>query len=98
VPELGNVAICLAKLEERDAAVGAAAATVEAGPDSWVAHFAAAVAHAILGDVDGSLALLERALALGANPSHIEADEDLAVLRGRPEYRALVDEASSSES
>jgi serine/threonine protein kinase/tetratricopeptide (TPR) repeat protein len=91
VEQLGNVAICLAKLGEREAAVEAATATLDAGPESWVAHFAAAVTHAILGDVERSLALVERALALGASPSHIESDEDLAVLHERPEFRNLLE-------
>jgi serine/threonine-protein kinase len=95
VEELGNVAICLAKLGERDAAFAAAKETVEVGAESWVAHFAAAVAHAVLGDFERALELLERALALGASLSHIESDDDLAGLRDRPEYQKLLERSAA---
>jgi len=95
VEQLGNVAICLGKLGERDAALAAAADTVEAGPESWVAHFTAAIAHALAGEPDSALTLLERAVDLGASVSEVEAEEGLAVLRDRLEYRNLLERSAA---
>jgi tetratricopeptide (TPR) repeat protein len=96
VEELGTVAICLAKLGEREAALRAAGEAVEIGPESWIAHYKAAVAHALAGDSASALALLERALALGASASQAAEDDDLSVLRGDPDFQALIDRASQA--
>jgi hypothetical protein len=53
------------------------------------------VAHAVLGDFERALELLERALALGASLSHIESDDDLAGLRDRPEYQKLLERSAA---
>ena len=89
--ELGNLAVCRAKLGERNAALASARQVLEAGPASADAHYMAAVVHALLDDAPRSLELLERALELGASVSEATADDDLAVLRDLPRYRALIE-------
>jgi tetratricopeptide (TPR) repeat protein len=91
VEQRGNVAICLAKLGERDEALKAAARTLEAGPDSWVAHYKAAVAHALVGEPDRALILLGRALELGASTAQAADDDDLAAIRSLPEFQSLLE-------
>ena len=94
VEQLGNVAICLAKLGERDAALRAAEETVDAGPESWIAHYKAAVAHALAGDPAGALDLLERAFVLGASVSQAAEDDDLEAIRSLPEFQSLLNRGS----
>ena len=65
-----------------------------AGPTSWVANYRAAVTHALLGNPARALALLERALDLGASVSEAAQDDDLAVLRDLPEYRELLERST----
>ena len=91
VRQLKNIAICLAKLGEKEAALKASQQALEAGPASWDAHYGAAVVHALTGDASGALAFLEKALALGASVSTAKGDDDLASLRGRPEFRKLLE-------
>jgi serine/threonine-protein kinase len=94
VRQLRNVAICLAKLGQKDAALKTARQALDAGPSSADAHYGAAVVHALTGDAAGALALLERALALGASASLAQDDDDLASLRARPEFRELLERAA----
>jgi eukaryotic-like serine/threonine-protein kinase len=94
--QLTNVAICLAKLGQRDAARQAARQAVEAGPSSGDTHYGAAVVHALTGDAPGALGLLEKAFALGASVSVARDDDDLASLRSRPEFKKLLERAAST--
>ena len=89
--QLKNVAICLAKLGERQEALRAAAAALDAGPSSADTYYGAAVVHALTGDAPGALALLEKAFTLGASTSLARDDDDLASLRARPEFRKLLE-------
>ena len=93
--QLTNVAICLAKLGQKDAAREAARHAIEAGPSSAVTHYGAAVVHALTGDPPGALDLLEKAFALGASVSLARDDDDLASLRARPEFKKLLERAAT---
>ena len=93
--QLTNVAICLAKLGQRDAAREAARHAIEAGPASADTHYGAAVVHALTGDAPGALDLLEKAFALGASVSLARDDDDLASLRARPEFKKLLERAAN---
>ena len=92
--QLKNVAICLAKLGERDEALRAGAAALEAGPSSADAHYGAAVVHALTGDPSGALALLEKALKLGVSANLARDDDDLASLRAHPGFSRLLERAA----
>jgi Flp pilus assembly protein TadD len=93
--QLTNVAICLAKLGQTEAARQAAGQALEAGPSSADTHYGAAVVHALNGDAPGALDLLEKAFALGASVSLAREDDDLASLRARPEFKKLLERAAS---
>jgi eukaryotic-like serine/threonine-protein kinase len=94
--QLTNVAVCLAKLGQGDAARQAALQAVAAGPSSGDTHYGAAVVHALTGDAPGALDLLEKAFALGASVSLARDDDDLASLRSRPEFKKLLERAGST--
>jgi serine/threonine-protein kinase len=96
--QLKNVAIGLAKLGEREEALRAANAALEAGPASADAHYGAAVVHALLGDAHAALAALDKALELGASPSQAEQDDDLAALRARPGFRSVIEKARTAQT
>jgi len=96
--QLKNLAICLAKLGEREEALKAAAETLEAGPGSGDAHYGAAVVHALLGDTEQALRALGEALELGASPALAELDDDLASLRALPAFRLLLDKAKTTQT
>jgi tetratricopeptide (TPR) repeat protein len=98
VEQLGNVAICLAKLGEREAALQAAEDALEAGPESWVAHYTAAVANALAGESDRALILLGRALELGASAAQAADDDDFASIRSLPGFQSLLKAAFVSPS
>jgi tetratricopeptide (TPR) repeat protein/TolB-like protein len=91
VRQLRSVAICLAKLGQKDAALQTARQALDAGPSSADAHYGAAVVHAVTGDAPGALVLLEKAFSLGASASQARDDDDLASLRSRPEFRRLLE-------
>jgi serine/threonine-protein kinase len=94
--QLKNVAICQAKLGQKAAALKTAQQALDAGPSSADVHYGAAVVHALSGDATGALALLEKALALGASARLAEDDDDLASLRARPEFRKLLERAATA--
>jgi tetratricopeptide (TPR) repeat protein/TolB-like protein len=93
--QLKNLAICLAKLGEHDEARRLAAAALEAGPKSADAHYGAAVVHALTGDAPGALALLGKALDLGASASLARDDDDLASLRALPGFDRMLERAAT---
>ena len=96
--QLKNVAICLAKLGEREEALRAAATALEAGPASADTHYGVAVVQALLGNTKEALVLLGKAFELGASPSLAKQDDDLASLRTTPGFEKLVGRASSARS
>jgi TolB-like protein/Flp pilus assembly protein TadD len=95
--QLKNVAICLAKLGERDEALRVAAEALEAGADVADTRYGVATVHAVLGDTTSALAELERALALGTSPFLVERDDELAPLRQTPGFRDLVRKAKARQ-
>jgi serine/threonine-protein kinase len=95
--QLKNVAICLAKLGEREAALRAAAQALEAGPAVADTRYGVATVHALLGDTRQALVLLGEAFALGASPTLAEQDDELAPLRALPEFRELIGKAKQSQ-
>ena len=95
--QLKNVAICLAKLGQRDEALAALQKAIDAGPSSADTQYGTAVVHALLGDgPQVALPALEKALALGASASLAKDDEDLASLRALPRFRELLEAASAA--
>jgi tetratricopeptide (TPR) repeat protein len=96
VEQLSNVAVCRAKLGQRESALKAAEKALAAGPESWLAHYLAAVTHALVGDETGALDLLERALELGASAQEIARNDDLAAVRRTPRFQTLTGRAESS--
>jgi Flp pilus assembly protein TadD len=96
--QLKNLAICLAKLGEREEALRAAGQALEAGPGSADARYGVAVVHALLGDAEKALAVLGEALELGASPSQAEQDDDLAAVRALPGFRPLIEKARTAQT
>jgi eukaryotic-like serine/threonine-protein kinase len=94
--QLKNVAICLAKLGEREEALRAAGEALEAGPSSAEARYGAAVVHALLGETATALTVLGEALDLGVNPTQAEQDDDLAAVRALPAFRPLLEKAKTT--
>jgi tetratricopeptide (TPR) repeat protein len=95
--QLKNVAICHAKLGEREEALHAADQALEAGPTQADTRYGVAMVHALLGDDQRALALLGEALELGASPDLAERDDELAGLRTLPEFRRLIEKARLSQ-
>ena len=91
--QLKNVAICLAKLGEREQALRAAGQALEAGPASADTRYGVAMVHALVGDPQQALALLGQAFELGASPSLAEQDDELAAVRALPGFRPLLEKA-----
>jgi tetratricopeptide (TPR) repeat protein len=96
--QLKNVAICLAKLGEREEALRAAGLALEAGPASADARYGVAMVHALVGDPNQALALLGQALELGASPSLAEQDDELAAVRALPGFRPLLEKAKKAHT
>jgi tetratricopeptide (TPR) repeat protein len=94
--QLKNVAICLAKLGERDEARRAITRALDAGPTVADTRYGVALVHALLGDTEAALAELERAFALGASVSLAEQDDELAELRATPAFRRLLEKAKTA--
>jgi len=94
--QLKNIAICLAKLGQRDEALATLQKAIDAGPSSGDVQYGGAVVHALTGDGPGALSMLEKALALGASASQARDDEDLASLRALPRFREVLEAASAA--
>jgi len=87
-------AVCHAKLQERAAARKAVdAALAIAPPDSGVL-FQAAVALALIGEADRSVALIKQAVAAGYSLELIRDEEDFSTLRSRPDFQAIITAAA----
>ncbi|MGE5124974.1 MAG: protein kinase domain-containing protein [Betaproteobacteria bacterium] len=95
--QLKNVAICLAKLGERDEALRVAGQALEAGPANADTRYGVAMVHALVGDPEQALVLLGQALALGASPSLAERDDELAAVRALPGFRPLLEKTKAKE-
>jgi eukaryotic-like serine/threonine-protein kinase len=95
--QLKNMAICLAKLGEREESLHVAGEALKAGPTSGDTHYGVAVVHALLGDTKAALAVLGKAFELGASPTLAEQDDDLTAVRSLPEFRALLEKAKTKE-
>jgi tetratricopeptide (TPR) repeat protein len=91
--QLKNVAICLAKLGEREEALRVAGQALEAGPASADTRYGVAMVHALVGDPQQALALLGQALELGASPSLAEQDDEFAAVRALPGFGPLLEKA-----
>lgn len=64
---------------------------VRLNPEDETAHYNLACSLALLGRIDAALLELERAVELGyGDADHLEADEDLAALRGDARFVELV--------
>jgi tetratricopeptide (TPR) repeat protein/TolB-like protein len=88
--DLASLAICQAKLGERDAALGTAATALQAAPGDREPLYAAAAVHALVGDPARGLGYLEQALQKGASAARASRDDDLATLRALPGYPTLI--------
>ncbi len=87
---LASLAICQAKLGDRDAALGTAATALQVAPADREPLYAAATVHALAGDPSRGLGYLEQALQKGASAIRASRDDDLARLRDLPGYPALI--------
>jgi eukaryotic-like serine/threonine-protein kinase len=96
--QLKNLALCLAKLGDRAAALRVAGQALEAGPTSADTRYGVAMVHALVGDPNQALVILEEALALGASPSQAEQDDDLAAVRALPGFRSIIDKAKTGRN
>jgi len=68
-------------------------AAIARGGAAGVAHYRAARALALAGQAEAAIDRLEKAAAAGfATRQRVEAEADLASLRGHPRYQALVDQ------
>jgi tetratricopeptide (TPR) repeat protein/TolB-like protein len=94
--QLRNVAICLAKLGQRDDALAALQKASEASQSTSDSQYNTAVVHALLGDVERALPALAKALASGASASLAKDDEDLASLRALPRFREVLEAAKAA--
>jgi len=87
---LGRVAVYLAKLGQRtvaDQRVMSALALSPADPD---VIYHKAIVEALTGRSDAALTTLREAVARGYSPSEARSDNDLASLKGRPEFAAAL--------
>lgn len=86
--ELGHA---LTRLGEHARALAADARVVELAPEDPTAHYNLACSLALSGREEEACAGLERAIELGwSDAEHMEGDEDLASLRGKPRFEALL--------
>ena len=89
---LSRGAIMAAWLGQKSRAIDFIERAVAARPDGFIGLYNAACAYSILGDRDRALELLERSVRQGRGPlGWMEADEDLAGLRGDARFDAIMD-------
>ncbi|HSD25871.1 MAG TPA: protein kinase [Vicinamibacteria bacterium] len=96
--QLKNVAICLAKLGEREEALRVAGQALEVGPKSPDARYGVAVVHALVGDTARALTVLGEAFDLGASPALADQDDDLAAVRALPGFRSAIEKARTAQT
>jgi Tfp pilus assembly protein PilF len=87
---LASLAICQAKLGDRDAALGTAATALQVAPADREPLYAAAAVHALVGDPARGLGYLEQAFQRGASATRASRDDDLANLRALPGFPPLM--------
>jgi tetratricopeptide (TPR) repeat protein len=87
---LVQLAVYEAKLGEPARARDHARQALDLAPGDADVHYGAAVVHALGGDPDAAVAALARALGHGYSRSVARADDDLASVRGRPDFQSLV--------
>ena len=90
-PELlSTLAVALAKLGQRSAAITAADEAAAAGPKDPRVLLRQAQVYTLLGSLEAALAALDRAVGNGMNVSRINDEEDFEPLRKLPRYSEIV--------
>jgi tetratricopeptide (TPR) repeat protein len=87
---LSTLAVLLAKLGQKSAAIAAADQAAAAGPKDPRVLLRQAQVYTLLGSLDAALTSLDRAVANGVSVSRIEDEEDFEPLRKLPRYSAIV--------
>lgn len=96
---LSRGAIMAAWLGQKGRAMDFIERAVAARPDGFIGLYNAACAYSILGDRDRALELLERSVRHGRGPlGWMEADEDLAGLRGDARFDVIMDRVRATSS
>jgi len=94
---LGRAAIMAARLDQKQRAIEYAQSAVTNGVDGYTGLYNAACAYSVMGDRDGAIALLERAVKnASGNLAWIEGDSDLDNLRGDPRFQAIIERMRAS--
>lgn len=90
-PELqSTLAVVLAKLGQRSAAIAAADEAAAAGPKDPRVLLRQAQVYTLLGSLEAALTALDRAVDNGMNVSRIKDEEDFEPLRKLPRYLEIV--------
>jgi serine/threonine protein kinase/tetratricopeptide (TPR) repeat protein len=86
---LGLLAICQAKLRQKQKALESIERATALEPNNTALMYRRAVVRALTNDTDKAIEYLARALAHGYSRSEAERDPDLEALRDKPEYKSL---------
>jgi serine/threonine protein kinase/tetratricopeptide (TPR) repeat protein len=86
---LGLLAICQAKLRQKQEAVESIERATALEPNNTALMYRRAVVRALTGDTDKAIEYLAHALAHGYSRSEAGRDPDLEALRDRAEYKSL---------
>jgi Flp pilus assembly protein TadD len=87
---LGRLAVYEAKLGRRDAADRHLADALLLSPADGDVIYRGAIVHALAGRTDAALSSLREAVARGFSTAQAKTDDDLASLRGRPEFVSVL--------
>jgi tetratricopeptide (TPR) repeat protein/tRNA A-37 threonylcarbamoyl transferase component Bud32 len=87
---LGRLAVYEAKLGWRDAADRHVADALVLSPADGEVIYRGAIVHALAGRPDAALSSLREAVARGYSAAQARTDDDLASLRGRPEFVSVL--------
>jgi Flp pilus assembly protein TadD/TolB-like protein len=87
---LGRLAVYEAKLGWRDAADRHVADALVLSPADGDVIYRGAIVHALAGRPDAALSSLREAVARGYSAAQAKTDDDLASLRGRPEFVSVL--------
>ena len=88
-PTIVSVALCEAKLGQREDALGHGKEALALAPDNRDVVYKNAAIAALFNDRERALKLLEDAIARGVQPNQAREDDDLASLRTLPEFKRL---------
>jgi Flp pilus assembly protein TadD len=88
-PALAGLAVVLARLGQRDAAINRIEAALRCDPSGEIRYQAACV-HALTGEVPTALRYLKAAVADRYGLEFLDKDRDLMALRKRDEFTELV--------